>query len=449
MYLDALCVVTIIGEQPFCAHGRLTIFVAHGIEGRELKTKKCVKGWAGWTPASEAEKAKFQELVLCPRSDHSDAALRGTEDGEGLVLLHDRPVGAAAEVKATTTSSRNRNKFCVPEEIRQMASDEAKCQNPLKKQLRNIDRKARREFEAGRAVQPRAKVINTSVVTELWVNGRASEDRDEWTEEVRAHCERCHDDKAETSEVQAERIRRQRVSGDRRVAPQGRRVQITVNSVLRARGKVLRNKANGPTDCLVTEMLQCLPTETVYVVAHWFDKRFKGECRAPEAWTILRLVFLMKLDAKLEQGLRGFRAIAVLSAFSEWYTTVLVELLHEEKESVEWKSLSVGAERGVNCEHMQALVTNVFQRHLEWQEDRRTDLQPGMYRHNTAFMASVDVKTAFDVATSSVVSKILTLTGVHGHLTAASLAEMQDVQGSPCFVHRIHFLERATAHFFS
>ena len=24
---------------------------------------------------------------------------------------------------------------------------------------------------------------------------RASEDRDEWTEEVRAHCERCYDDK--------------------------------------------------------------------------------------------------------------------------------------------------------------------------------------------------------------------------------------------------------------
>ena len=40
------------------------------------------------------------------------------------------------------------------------------------------------------------------------------------------------------------------------------------------------------------------------------------------------------------------------------------------------RTLHVGAERGVNCEHMQALVTNIFQRHWEWQEDRRTDLQP-------------------------------------------------------------------------
>ena len=88
----------------------------------------------------------------------------------------------------------------------------------------------------------------------------------------------------------------------------------------------MKNRANGPDDCLVTEMLQCLTTETVYEVAHWFDKRFKGECRAPEAWKILRLVFLKKPDAKLENALRGFRAIARLSVFSKWSTTVLVDL---------------------------------------------------------------------------------------------------------------------------
>ena len=140
------------------------------------------------------------------------------------------------------------------------------------------------------------------------------------------------------------------------------------------------------------------------------------KCRAPKAWR--------SQTPSWKKGLRGFRAIALLSVFSEWFTTVLVDLLHEEKEPVEWKRLHVGAERGVSCEHMQALVTNSFKRHWEWQEDRRTDLQPGGYRYNTAFMASFDVKTAFDVAKPSVVSKILTLTGVKGHLTAALLAEM-------------------------
>ena len=149
------------------------------------------------------------------------------------------------------TASRNRNKFCVPDESRDMASEAAKCRNPV----------ARSEFEAGRAVLRRKKVIHRPMVTKLWVYGRASEDRDEWTEEVRArNCERCYDDKAETSE--AGRIRRQRVSGDRHVALQERRIQITVERVLRARGKAKRNKANGPADFLVTDMLQCLPTET-------------------------------------------------------------------------------------------------------------------------------------------------------------------------------------------
>ena len=42
-------------------------------------------------------------------------------------------------------------------------------------------------------------------------------------------------------------------------------------------------------------------------------------------------MFLKKPDAKLEKGSRAFRAIGLFSVFSMWYTTVLVDLLHEEK----------------------------------------------------------------------------------------------------------------------
>ena len=80
-------------------------------------------------------------------------------------------------------------------------------------------------------------MTHSKVVTKLWINGRASEDKDEWTEEVRAHCEKCYDDKAETSKVQAESICQQRSRGDSLVALQGRRTQITMDRVLRARGK--------------------------------------------------------------------------------------------------------------------------------------------------------------------------------------------------------------------
>ena len=163
------------------------------------------------------------------------------------------------------------------------------------------------------------------------------------------------------------------------------------------------------------------------------SEKVSGTSRAPEAWRILRLVFLKKPDARLEKGLRGFRAIALLSVFSKWYTTVLVDLLREEKEPIECMSLHVGAERGVNCEHMQALLTNLQQKHWKWQENRRKDWGPGKFRYKTMYMASLDVKTAFDVARPSVVSKILSIIGTHGHVVAALLAEMHNVKGSACF----------------
>ena len=130
----------------------------------------------------------------------------------------------------------------------------------------------------------------------------------------------------------------------------------------------------------------------------------------------------MPADGDCVRGSSLFRAIEHFGVFSKWYTTVLVDMLREEKEPIEWKGLHVGAERGVNCEHMQALVTNIFQRHWEWQEDRRVDLQRVRFRYNRAFMESLDVQTAFDVAKPAVVSKTLTLTVVHGNPTAALLA---------------------------
>ena len=143
-------------------------------------------------------------------------------------------------------------------------------------------------------------------------------------------------------------------------------------------------------------------------------------------------MFLKKPDARLENWLRGFPASALLSVFSKWYSTVLVDLLHEEREPIEWLSLHVGAEV-VDCEHMQSLLTNLLQKHWEWQEHRREDLEHGKFKYKTVYTACLDVKTAFDVAKPSVVSKIPPLIGTHGHVVAASLAQMQDVKGSACF----------------
>ena len=266
---------------------------------------------------------------------------------DGLEALQSRLQQAVGQVKATTMVSRNRKKFAVPDEIREMAALAARCRDPVRRNVsRKKAQKARREFEAKVGALPRGKIIRRPMVTKLWVNGRATEDREEWKEEVKMHCEKCYDDKTETCEVQAEGIRIQRCRGDFAADVQGRHVSIKVNRVLRAGGKMLNGKTNGTADCLVAEMLRRLPIVVIYEVAHLFQRRFLG------------LVFLKKPGAKLEKGIRGFRAIALLSVFSKWYTSVLVDMLHEEKEPIEWMELHVGAERGVNCEHMQVLLAN-------------------------------------------------------------------------------------------
>ena len=115
---------------------------------------------------------------------------------------------------------------------------------------------------------------------------------------------------------------------------------------------MMKNKANGQRDSLVTELMPNLPMKAVYEVAHWFAKRFNGECLAPVA--------------KLERGLRGFRAIALLSVFSQWYTKVLVDLLRVE-EFARW-----GRERSQLRAHG-GVTDEKSHTHWEWQ-------QPGFSR---------------------------------------------------------------------
>ena len=96
------------------------------IEGKDLRVKKGAKGCAGWIPKSETEKNRFQELVL--RSGWSSRDAQDEDDGLGA--LRGTLEEAAAATKVTTTALRNRNKFTVSDEIREMVAEAAKMQRP-------------------------------------------------------------------------------------------------------------------------------------------------------------------------------------------------------------------------------------------------------------------------------------------------------------------------------
>ena len=63
---------------------------------------------------------------------------------------------------------------------------------------------------------------------------------------------------------------------------------------------------------------------------------------------------------------------------------VVVGLLQEELEPVAWWELNVRTEMGVNCEHLQALLTNEQQRHWEWHGGRWEAWVLGFFKYQTA-----------------------------------------------------------------
>ena len=197
------------------------------IEDKELRAKEGKRGRAGWIPKSEDENSSSKN------SRSIRATLDCMNDGgnEGLVASQERLEEAAAAIKATTTAIKNKSKFMVPDEIKEMAAAAAKCRDPVRrKMLRKSARKPRRELDASRGALPRGTVVERFVVTNPWVTGPA---KIEMSGRKRS-ANKCYDDTVETPDVQAERVGVQRRRGNSLIALQSRRMRITVAGLARA-----------------------------------------------------------------------------------------------------------------------------------------------------------------------------------------------------------------------
>ena len=67
----------------------------------------------------------------------------------------------------------------------------------------------------------------------------------------------------------------------------------------------------------------------------------------------------------------------------------------KEKEVEGWEQLRVGGVDGIRCHHFQVMISQLLQRHWEWQENRWRDTWQGSDKYH---IASMDIKTPFDVA---------------------------------------------------
>ena len=71
--------------------------------------------------------------------------------------------------------------------------------------------------------------------------------------------------------------------------------------------------------------------------------------------------------------------------------------LEKAKETDGWKQVHMGGLDGISCQHFQ-MMTQSLQKHWEWQEDRRPMMRNGSVTRPAMYLASMDMKTVFDVA---------------------------------------------------
>ena len=127
-----------------------------------------------------------------------------------------------------------------------------------------------------------------------------------------------------------------------------------------------------------------------------------GQMEAPSSWKIVKLVFLRKPDAEPKKGIRSYRAIALGTR----------QLEETACGRLEWNKLPTPASK--------------------WQQiwckrtgnGRRTKIRHGSVVRPTMYLASMDIKTAFDEARPRHVPEIMENHDTHGWLIAVLLREM-------------------------
>ena len=110
---------------------------------------------------------------------------------------------------------------------------------------------------------------------------------------------------------------------------------------------------------------------------------------SPSSWRVVKLVFLRKPDAAPTRAIRSYKAIALMSVMSKWYASCILLRLEKEMEPEKWKKLHIGGLDGISCQHLQVMMTNVIQKHWEWQEERNPVMKHGTVVRPTPYLASL------------------------------------------------------------
>ena len=160
---------------------------------------------------------------------------------------------------------------------------------------------------------------------------------------------------------------------------------ISVDLVLQVRAQMGDNNFHEPEDNVECELIKLLPLEKFYLIARCYQERLRVRERVGSQFLDNRQTFFLRERANY-----------------------IILRLEKENELQEVKQLNVG---GIHS--LQVMMTQLLQKHGEWQEDRRKNMWHGSERELTMYVASM-IKTALDVVRPKHIAEFVCDEDVHG-----------------------------------
>ena len=192
-------------------------------------------------------------------------------------------------------------------------------------------------------------------------------------------------DQEETKDVQEKRIEFFKQKGDQQFTKEGRNAEI-IDLVLQAWAKMTDNKVSGPEEKVSSEMIKILPLGKIYTITRCLQDRFVGQMDAPSWWKICETGLPAKSGCRTKEGNQELQSDCTHQCHVE-VVRVLCNDAHGKGEGAR------GLEKS-SCWRSQ-------QDKLE----RTPMMRHGSVVRPTMFLASLDIKTAFDEARSRHVAK--------------------------------------------
>ena len=162
---------------------------------------------------------------------------------EDLATFQKNTENAAKKVVHRTKEEREKEIMSTPENVRVREEAAARCTAKLKRRiLWKQARKARAEHLVKCSLELGKKEAKRKPLTELYVKGHFTEDREEWQKELQRHCERCTPTCRKQKNLKKKELNTSRKKGIRQFTEEGRSAEITADLVLQARAKLSDNK---------------------------------------------------------------------------------------------------------------------------------------------------------------------------------------------------------------